>query len=258
VTPGGVAVPELDILGVAIRDCRMADALAQIAEWLDDASGRGHSVFFVNAHTLNLACDDPAYRAVLGTSDAVYGDGTGVRWAARVLHGVRLADNVNGTDLVPALFSAGAGKGLRYYMLGGTEEQSERASAHAARTFEGWTLAGHHHGYLDDAASARVIDAIHAAKPHLLLVGMGNPFQERWIAANRERLRVPVAIGVGGLFTYWSGHLERAPAWVRGIGFEWLHLLIRQPQKGRRYLLGNPVFLGRLVAQRWRHRASRT
>jgi N-acetylglucosaminyldiphosphoundecaprenol N-acetyl-beta-D-mannosaminyltransferase len=90
----------------------------------------------------------------------------------------------------------------------------------------------------------------------LLLVGMGNPGQERWIATHRAQLQVPVCIGVGGLFTYWSGHLDRAPAWVRGIGFEWLHLLIRQPEKGRRYLLGNPLFLGRLAAHRWGRRAS--
>ena len=235
----------------------MSDAIAQIMEWIQDGSGRSRAVFFANAHTLNLACEDPSYRTVLGTADLVFGDGTGVRWAARFLHGVRLADNVNGTDLVPALFAAGAGKGFRYYMLGGTAEQSERASAHASRTFEGWTLAGRHHGYLDDAASAQVVEAINDTKPHLLLVGMGNPFQESWIAANRDRLQVPVAMGVGGLFTYWSGHLDRAPAWVRGIGFEWLHLLIRQPEKGRRYLLGNPLFLSRLAAARWGRRTDR-
>lgn len=250
-TPSDVALPELDILGVAIRDCRMADALALVARWLRDPSGRSRAVFFVNAHTLNLACDDPSFRAVLGTADVVFGDGTGVRWAARFLHGVRLADNVNGTDLVPALLAAEAGHGFRYYLLGGTPEQSDRAAVHAARTFEGWTLAGHHHGYLDDAATERVIAEIQAAKPHLLLVGMGNPFQERWIAAHRDRLGVPVCMGTGGLFTYWSGHLDRAPAWVRRIGFEWLHLLIRQPAKGRRYLLGNPIFLGRLARRRW-------
>ncbi len=233
----------------------MADALALAEAWLAEAGGPTRVVYFVNAHTLNIACQDAAYRSVLGTGDVVYGDGTGVRWAARMLHGVRLADNVNGTDFVPALFAAQARRGYRYYLLGGTEEQSQRAAEHAAHTFHGWTLAGHHHGYLDAAANTRVVEEINDAKPQLLLVGMGNPGQERWLHAHRSQLRVPLCMGVGGLFTYWSGHIDRAPAWARRIGFEWVHLLLRQPEKGRRYLLGNPLFLARVAARRWRSRA---
>jgi len=235
----------------------MADAVAQAERWLAEPDGPTRVVYFVNAHTLNLACEDAPYRSVLGTADVVYGDGTGVRWAARMLHGARLADNVNGTDFIPALFAAQAHHGYRYYVLGGTEEQNQRAAAHASRTFHGWTLAGHHHGYLDAAASARVVEAINDAKPQLLLVGMGNPGQERWLHAHRLQLRVPLCVGVGGLFTYWSGHIDRAPAWTRRIGFEWVHLLLRQPEKGRRYLLGNPLFLARVAARRWQSRADR-
>jgi N-acetylglucosaminyldiphosphoundecaprenol N-acetyl-beta-D-mannosaminyltransferase len=95
-----------------------------------------------------------------------------------------------------------------------------------------------------------VIDAINAAQPELLLVGMGNPRQESWIAANRGRLRVPLVMGVGGLFDYWAGDLDRAPGWMRRLGVEWVHLLARQPRKARRYLLGNPLFLGRVLAAR--------
>jgi len=235
----------------------MAEALAQADTWLAAPEGCTRAVFFVNAHTLNVAYDDASYRNVLATADVVYGDGTGVRWAARILHGARLADNVNGTDFVPALFAAQANRGYRYYVLGGTAEQNQLAAAHASRSFHGWTLAGHQHGYLDDAASARAVEEINNAKPQLLLVGMGNPGQERWIAAHRAQLRVPLCVGVGGLFTYWSGDIDRAPAWLRRIGFEWVHLLLRQPEKGRRYLLGNPLFLGRVVARRWRSRADR-
>ena len=230
----------------------MTDALARADTWLAERDGPTRAIYFVNAHTLNVAYADVEYRRVLGTADVVYGDGTGVRWAARILHGARLADNVNGTDFVPALFAAQAQRGYRYYLLGGTEDQIERAAAHASRTFSGWTLAGHHHGYLDAAASARIVEEINDAKPQLLLVGMGNPGQERWIAANRNRLHVPLCVGVGGLFTYWSGNIDRAPAWVRRIGFEWVHLLLRQPEKGRRYLLGNPLFLARVTGRRLR------
>jgi N-acetylglucosaminyldiphosphoundecaprenol N-acetyl-beta-D-mannosaminyltransferase len=230
----------------------MEEALARVGSWLLDPGGRARSVFFVNAHTLNLASADPAYRDVLRDADVVYGDGTGVRWAARVLHGVHLTDNVNGTDFVPRFFDAFSGHGHRYFLLGGTEAMNERAAAFTRERFAGWTLAGRHHGYLDEASDRRLVEELNEVAPHVLLVGMGNPMQERWIATHRDRIRVPVSLAIGGLFAYWSGDLDRAPAWLRRIGFEWVHLLLRQPRKSGRYLLGNPLFLARVVAQRLR------
>ncbi|RIL05744.1 MAG: glycosyltransferase [Proteobacteria bacterium] len=244
----------LDILGVPIDDCRLDDALARVERWMREPDGRTRTVYFVNANTLNLACEEPAYREILRQADVVYGDGTGVRWAARMLHGVQLRDNVNGTDFVPRMFASRAGRGYRYYLLGATEEMNARAAAHARAAFAGWELVGRHHGYLDAAASEKVVEQINEARPHVLLVGMGNPAQERWIHAHRDRLRIPVCVAIGGLFAYWSGDLDRAPRWLRAIGFEWVHLLVRQPRKVGRYLLGNPLFLWRVLA----HRRART
>jgi N-acetylglucosaminyldiphosphoundecaprenol N-acetyl-beta-D-mannosaminyltransferase len=239
----------VSILGVHITDLARRRAI-ELLERLLRAGGPGaRSVYFVNAHTLNLAAADPAYRDVLNGADYVLGDGTGVRWAAR-LRGVRLHDNLCGTDLVPGLFSAAAGRGYRYFLLGGDQATVDRASRYADETFEGWTQTGRHHGYLADAAeSARAARQINESRADLLLVGMGNPLQECWIDVNRHRLEVPLALGVGGLFTYWAGGLRRAPRWLRRWGAEWLGILAQQPHKARRYLVGNPLFLWRML--RW-------
>lgn len=247
--PGDEAVHSLRVLGVPVCDMSMADALGLLEQMLLQRA-RANAVFFVNAHTLNLACDEPGFRTVLCSADRVFGDGTGVRWAARWLHGHALRDNVNGTDVVPLLFERLAGRGLRYFLLGNTPERIERAAAHARAAFPGWTQAGLHHGYLGDADDAAVVEQINASGAHLLLVGMGNPKQEQWIARHLPRLRVPVVMGTGGLFDYWVGDLVRAPAWVRRLGCEWLHLLASQPHKARRYLLGNPKFLWRVARSR--------
>lgn len=238
------------VLGVPVTDVDMPAALGLLEQMLLARPVRPHAVYFVNAHTLNLASEAPRFRDVLGRADRVFGDGTGVRWAVRGLHGERLRDNVNGTDLVPLLFAALANRGLRYYLLGNTPERIERAADHARRAFPGWTLAGWHHGYLDGVDPQSVIDGINASGADLLLVGMGNPKQEQWIDANRSRLQVPLSLAVGGLLDYWVGDLVRAPDWVRRIGHEWLHLLIRQPHKARRYLVGNPKFLLRVARSR--------
>lgn len=240
----------LSILGVPVTDVPMSVALGLLEEMLLARPVRAHAVYFVNAHTLNLACDEPGFREVLMRAERVFGDGTGVRWAARLLHGVRLKGNINGTDVVPLLFGRLADRGLRYFLLGNTPERIEKAAAHARRSFVGWTLAGCHHGYLDGVDSHAVVDQINASGADLLLVGMGNPKQEQWIDANLHRLSVPLCMATGGLFDYWVGDLVRAPAWVRRLGHEWLHLLLLQPHKARRYLVGNPRFLLRLARSR--------
>ena len=239
------------VLDVEVTDLTMEDAVDLLERLILESDERCRSIYFVNTHTLNTATDDADYRSVLKRGDYVFGDGTGVRWATRFLHGERLQDNVNGTDLTPKFFADTAGKGYRYYLLGTREDTIGRSAERARQMFSGWDQVGYHHGYVQDpAASAEVIADINEKRPHMLLVGMGNPLQERWIDRYQSELKVPLAIAVGGLFDYWSGELERAPAWVRGLGYEWLHLLIRQPHKARRYLLGNPQFLLRLAKAR--------
>ena len=136
------------------------------------------SVFFVNAHTLNVATADPAYREILNAANLVFADGTGVRWAAR-LQGVRVVENLTGTDLVPAWFRATFDRGHSCFLLGADPLTIELAADFARRTFPGWRLSGYHDGYLtDELTEGVVVDAINAAKPDVLLVGMGNPLQE--------------------------------------------------------------------------------
>ncbi len=249
-SPGSADNDVLQVLGVPVTDVSMEQSLSLLQGMLNEQPRRAHSIYFVNAHTLNNACDRPAYRAVLRAADRVFGDGTGVRWAARMLHGVSLKDNVNGTDLVPLMFSRWADRGLRYYLLGNTPERIEIAADYAKRSFPGWTLAGCHHGYLGSDDHAAVIEKINSSGADLLLVGMGNPKQEQWIHDHLSQLTVPLCLATGGLFDYWVGDLKRAPRWVRRLGYEWLHLLTRQPHKSGRYLIGNPKFLLR-VARSW-------
>lgn len=240
-------VRSVSILGVRIANLSVAQAIDVLHGAIDDRSGVTRAIYIVNAHTLNLASTLSGYRNVLNDAAYVFADGTGARWAAR-WSGTPLQANLVGTDLIPALFARTAGQRYRYFMLGGDQSAIERAARASRRLHPGWKLAGFHHGYVwNTQATEEVIDQINRARPHLLLVGMGNPLQEQWIHQNRHRLTVPVAIGVGGLFDHWAGNLTRAPAWVRRHGLEWAQLLLQQPHKWRRYLVGNPLFVARVV-----------
>ena len=246
----------VSILGVRISNVSMHEAIELIEQKIAHGTGRTSPIYIVNAHTLNLAVESPEYRHTLNRADVVFADGTGARWAAR-LRGVRMKENLVGTDLIPQLFTSTGGRGYRYFLLGADQKTIQLAAQTARQAHAGWEMVGFHHGYVqdDDSASA-AIERINAARPHVLLVGMGNPLQEAWIHRHRERLRVPVSIGVGGLFDHWGGNLKRAPAWVRRQGFEWTQLLLQQPHKWRRYLVGNPKFLLRITRSALSERAT--
>jgi N-acetylglucosaminyldiphosphoundecaprenol N-acetyl-beta-D-mannosaminyltransferase len=247
------------VLGVRIHNVTRRQAIGLLEETIRRRDGRTRSVFFVNAHTLNLAVDDPTYRQVLNAADFVFADGTGVRWAGR-FQNVRVLENLLGTDFTPQLFRETADRGYSYFMLGADARTVAAAADYARSEFPGWTLAGYHHGYLSDetpaepdgtVASLAVIDQINAAHPDVLLVGMGNPLQEQWIAQHLPQLKVPVCMGIGGLFDYWAGNVSRAPEWLRRFGHEWLWRLYQQPTiKARRYIIGNPLFLARVLRHR--------
>lgn len=236
----------VSVLGVAISDVTKQDAWRLLEGLIRDEDGRCHSIYIVNAHTLNVTTQQPDYRDVLNSADFVFNDGTGVRWAARQ-RGIELRANLVGTDLIPEFFDATSGRGYRYFLLGADPDTIERAAAFARKRFVGWTQAGYHHGFTKEIQIDPLIDHINATRADVLLVGMGNPIQERWIERQRPKLRIPVAIGVGGLFDHWIDRPRRAPLWVRRMGCEWVHKLLLQPHKWRRYLLGNPQFLFRIT-----------
>jgi UDP-N-acetyl-D-mannosaminuronic acid transferase (WecB/TagA/CpsF family) len=126
------------VFGIPILDLSMGDALALCVHAMQAGSRGGACVYFVNAHTLNLAYLDPAFRRALCAADWVFGDGTGVRWAVRFLHGQRLRDNVNGTG----------GRDLGCAITARRVGRCDRARCGTRARRFGWQLVGHHHGYV--------------------------------------------------------------------------------------------------------------
>ena len=241
-------MPTVPILGVRVANATKRQAIALMDTWITRHDGRSRAVFIVNAHTLNLAWEDEVYQQVLNGADVVFGDGTGVRLAAR-LRGVRMKDNLVGTDLMPLFLRAKRKRGYRYFLLGGAPGIADRAVAQVEQSVPGVQIVGHNHGFLNQFESRQIVTQINACAPDLLLVAMGNPRQERWIHEHLPTLHVPVCVGVGGLIDHWAGNLQRASSWVRGLGIEWVQILIQQPHKWQRYLLGNPKFAARGVAE---------
>ncbi|MEL6316573.1 MAG: WecB/TagA/CpsF family glycosyltransferase [Pseudomonadota bacterium] len=205
----------------------------------------GGKVFFVNAHCFNVAHSDPRYRRALKEADLTLPDGSGVALAARML-GRSFTENLNGTDLFPHLCRAAAAAGASVYFLGGAPGAAADAARAAERLAPGLRVAGTRHGYFSRAEEPEIVAEINASGADIVLVALGVPAQELWIARNRERLAARSLLGVGGLFDFAAQRVTRAPAWVRRLGCEWAWRLAMEPRRmARRYLLGNPLFLWR-------------
>jgi exopolysaccharide biosynthesis WecB/TagA/CpsF family protein len=235
------------IFGVQMTDISQDAALSLLGGAVE--ARQPLKIAFCNAHTANLAWGDGDFRQTL-TPFTVFADGVGVDMAAKLLHGAPFAANLNGTDFVP-LFLRGAKRPLRIALIGGRPGVAERAALELARLAPQHHLTHIQHGFGDAASEQAFVEALKLAPVHVLLVAMGNPAQERWIARHITGDHATLAIGVGALFDFLSHEVPRAPPWMRRLRIEWLFRLLLEPRRlFLRYVLGNPLFLLRVLAVR--------
>ena len=238
---------DLELLGLSITNVTMEDALDMVL----GAAGGMHTMHFVNAHCINVAAKDSEYRKILSQSEALFADGSGIKLAGKWL-GTPIIDNVNGTDMFPLLCQACARSGKRLFLLGAAPGITQKVADWTKEHTESEVVAGYHHGFFTSAEESSVVESINSSGADLLLVAMGVPTQEKWIARLRDRLDVPVCMGVGGLFDFYSGSIPRAPKWMRSLGIEWVWRLCMEPRRmWRRYIVGNVVFIVRIAKIRF-------
>jgi exopolysaccharide biosynthesis WecB/TagA/CpsF family protein len=232
------------ILGVEIANLASADALGLLFSAL--ASGRHMKIAFCNAHTANLAWSDAGFRQTLGMF-TVFPDGVGVDIASRWLWGQPFRANLNGTDFVPRLLTD-APRPLRVAMIGSRPGVAVKAAGHFAKAHPRHVFGPVMDGFQNETSVDAFLAELAAAPVDILLVAMGNPLQEAWIARHVTRTHATLAIGVGALFDFMAGEVSRAPGWVRSLRLEWAYRLALEPRRlFRRYMLGNPLFLLRVL-----------
>ncbi|HWE32762.1 MAG TPA: WecB/TagA/CpsF family glycosyltransferase [Solirubrobacteraceae bacterium] len=250
---GGPAPPALrpssPIFDIPIDLAQPAELLRTISGWASDA--RTRRVMYVNAHVVNQSRATPGLGDALRKADLVYCDGYGVRLAARVLN-MPVPHRMTGADWIWGLATLCERFGQSIYLLGSEPPLAREAASRLRRWYPGLDVVGAHHGFfdLDSPHNERVIEDINAHGPRIVLVGMGTPKQELWVDRYADQLGGAVTWTVGALFDYVSGHTPRAPRWLADNGLEWIFRLMIEPDRmWRRYLLGNPVFLSRVLSE---------
>lgn len=236
----------VNILGVDVDAVTMAEAVDVVRRAMDTRAGV--MVATANAEMLMRATHDDELRHILNASALVVPDGAGTVWAARHL-GHAMPERVAGYDLAQELLRCAPAEGRRVYFFGSAPGVAEKAKAKAEQLYPGIEIVGVRNGFFSPADNAAIIAEIRAARPDLLLVALGVPKQEKWIAAHLAELDVPVAIGVGGTLDVMAGVMKRAPHWMQKAKLEWLFRGLMQPKRAGR-LLALPKFVLKVHASR--------
>jgi exopolysaccharide biosynthesis WecB/TagA/CpsF family protein len=248
---GGMASPAWRvtthrIFGVDVLSCDRDRACDMIEARLADQLPT--RVAFLNANLSLLSLERPDLERALHDF-VVFNDGIGIEIANRILNHSPFQANLNGTDFIPYLLGR-FHKPLRVFLLGSKPETVRKAAQTIRLRWPQHTIVGYADGYFSSDQEPSILRSIRNLRPDILLVAMGNPRQELWIARNIPQC-APCALGVGALFDFIAGEVRRAPRWVRAVRLEWLFRLALEPGRlWQRYMIGGAKFLGRVIAFR--------
>lgn len=219
-----------DVLGVAFDALTLTEAEERADALL--RARKGGYIVTANPEIVLHSRDDAAYAAAVNGADLVLADGVGDLYAARIL-GTPLPERVAGSDLTPRLLSRLAERGGSVFLYGARPGIAERAGEALRSACPGLRIAGTENGYISDETA--LFTALDKEQPDLLLLGLGVPRQELWMARNRQRTNA-VMIGVGGLLDVFAGDIPRAPESWQRLGLEWLYRLLREPRRIKRMI----------------------
>jgi N-acetylglucosaminyldiphosphoundecaprenol N-acetyl-beta-D-mannosaminyltransferase len=227
------------VAGVPIDNVTMPESLERIVAFVDEGrrSGRTHQVATVNVDFVVSACTDPRIAAILQRADLAIPDGMPVVWASKMF-GRPLRERVAGADLVPELAALSAERDFSMMLFGAAPGVAESVATILQTRHPGLRVIGFGGPMFDRVTDMddEVLDVIRSAAPDILCVALGHPKQEHWIETYRDKLDVPVLIGVGGSLDFIAGTKARAPAWTHRLGLEWCHRLLTEPRRlARRY-----------------------
>lgn len=240
----------VNILGVGVSALNMNAAL-QATEELLDSEGRGY-VCVTGVHGIIEAQDDEHFRSILNNSHLTTPDGMPTVWCGR-LSGFKSMSRVYGPDYMLALCERSVSKGYRHFLYGGKDGVADQLRDELTRRFPGLTIVGTYtppFRPLNTTEQEELKRQLDAGNADILWCGLSTPKQERFLAANVDRLPVKLLVGVGAAFDLLSGNLREAPEWMKKSGLQWFYRLIKEPRRlWRRYLFNNPRFVALLFLQ---------
>lgn len=219
---------KVEIVGIKIDNVDMNEAAGVMSEYLDSDSYS--KVFTPNSEILLEAIKDRELEGVLNSGQLVVPDGIGVVIASR-FYGTPVKERVAGLDLMMRLMEIADFQGRSVYLLGGKEGVAEDAAINLTERYNRLKIAGTRNGYFGEDEEEKIINKINSSNADILLAALGAPKQEKFIYKYRDRLKVRIAMGVGGSLDVLAGRVKRAPEFYQKVGLEWFYRLVKEPRR---------------------------
>lgn len=191
---------------------------------------------------------------VYANASLILTDGKPLLWIAK-WYGTPIKEKISGSDLFPLLCDMAAKKEYKMFFLGAAEGVAAKAVENLAKRYKGLQVVGTYsppYGFEKNPEEMdKIKGMIKEAKPHILIVGLGCPKQEKFMYHHCEELGVPISFGLGASFDFEAGNIKRAPRWMADHGLEWLFRITQDPKRmAKRYLVDDRKILGLAIKYR--------
>jgi N-acetylglucosaminyldiphosphoundecaprenol N-acetyl-beta-D-mannosaminyltransferase len=237
------SIPSFRVLGVRVNAVQIPDIIAVMERWVRERDATNY-IAVTGMHGVAESRNDPRFRDILNAAGLVIPDGMPLVWLGRLQGHSELRRRTPGSEVMEAVFQA-TGSKYSHFFYGGVPGVADLL-AKTEHERHGIRVAGTYcppFRPLTEAEEQEVQTMICAAKPDILWVGLSTPKQEKWMYEHRDRIHVPVMLGVGAAFDMNTGRLKRAPQWMQDSGLEWLFRLVIEPRRlWRRYLIEGSRF----------------
>ncbi len=233
----------VDILGVGFSPLGVEKSAEYILKFTEEDGF--HYVFTPNSEMVMAAVKDEEFKDILNSADLLTADGIGIIYASKIL-GSPIRERAAGYDISLKVIEKMALGGKKLYLFGAAPGVAETARKNLEEKFPGIEIVGIHDGYFDAEEETRVILDINEKEPDVLFVCLGSPKQEKWIFANKDKLRARVAMGLGGCLDVYAGNVKRAPDIYIKLGLEWMYRLMKEPKRFFR-MLALPKFMIKVI-----------
>ncbi|MGA8443165.1 MAG: WecB/TagA/CpsF family glycosyltransferase [Candidatus Sulfotelmatobacter sp.] len=237
------SIPSFRVLGVRVNAVQIPDIIGVIERWVRDRDTSNY-IAVTGMHGVAESRNDPRFRDILNAAGLVIPDGMPLVWLGRLQGHGELKRRTPGSEVMEAFFQA-TGSKYSHFFYGGVPGVADLL-ARTEQERHGIRVVGTYcppFRPLTEAEEKEVRSMVRAANPDILWVGLSTPKQEKWMYEHRDKIQVPVMLGVGAAFDMNTGRLRRAPLWMQDSGLEWLFRLVIEPRRlWRRYLLEGSRF----------------
>jgi exopolysaccharide biosynthesis WecB/TagA/CpsF family protein len=232
---------KIEIAGLGIDNVSYSDLLHTVAGSV--TANKKTIITYVNAHTINLIYRDKSLIELLNSFDIIHPDGVGIYAASKFLYGKNgFKERITGSDLYPMLIDTSIKNNYKLFFFGHDEDTLNKIRLN----YPALNICGTVEGY--EYNDNNVVSAINDSMPDILIIGLSFPKQEKWLITHKDKLNFKVGICVGDGIKVFAGIKRRGPKFLQTLGLEWTARLLLNPVKYfSRYVIGNPLFLYRII-----------